>query len=160
MSFNFDELLQQGKGAADNVIQNRREIKAVLNDLESSLSQFLEIPVKFEEYIEYVKNDNDPLTRLTNPFKPKEKTGFNTVHIVSTDVEYSKEVFKLKRSDDVYPITLVRERSHSVADNQSEFASAVGQIVSNSQFHLQLNSFKRQVEEKLKEIPKDVPKSE
>lgn len=162
MSFNFDELLQQGKGAAENVIQNRREIKAVLNDLQSSLSQFLEMPIKFEEYIEYVENDSDPLgiARLAFQFKPKEKTGFNVVHIVSEQVEFSKEVFKLKRSDDVYPITIVRERNHSIADDQSEFASAIGQIVANSQFHLQLNSFKRQVEEKLKEKPQDVPKSE
>ncbi|MEW6989641.1 hypothetical protein AADZ91_03035 [Colwelliaceae bacterium 6441] len=159
MNFNFDELLQQGKGAAENVLKNKREIKAVLKDLENSLSQFLEMPIKFEEYIGYVKNDNDPFTRLAGSFKPREKTGFNEVHIVSEQVDFSKEVFQLKRSDDVYPITIVRDRNHSVADDQSEFASAVGQIVSNSQFHLQLNSFKRQVEEKLKEKPQDVPKS-
>lgn len=160
MSFNFDELLQQGKGAAENVIQNRREIKAVLNDLQSSLSQFLEIPIKLEEYIEYVQNDLEPLARISLQFKPKEKTGFNVVRIVSEQVDCSKEVFKIKRSDDVYPITIVRDRNHSVADDQSEFASSIGQIVSNSQFHLQLNSFKREVEEKLKERPQEVPKSE
>jgi hypothetical protein len=160
MSFNFDELLKQGKGAAENVIQNKKEIKAVLNDLQSSLSQFLEIPIKFEEYIEYVKKDSNPLTIMNLQFKPREKTGFNVVHIVSEQVKCSKEVFKIKRSDDVYPITIVRDRNHSVADDQSEFASSIGQIVSNSQFHLQLNSFKREVEEKLKEKPQDVPKSE
>jgi hypothetical protein len=160
MSFNFDELLQQGKGAAENVLKNKREIKEVLTDLENSLSQFLEIPIKFVEYIGYVKNDDDAFMRMTNAFKPKEKTGYNEVHIASKQVEFSKEVFQLKRSDDVYPITIVRERNHSVADDQSEFASAIGQIVSNSQFHLQLNSFKRQVEEKLKEKPQDVPKSQ
>jgi len=69
-------------------------------------------------------------------------------------------MFKLKRSDDVYPITIAKERNHIVSDEQSEFANAVGQIVSNSQFHLQLNSFKRQVEEKVKEQPPRVPKSE
>ena len=30
MSFNFDELLQQGKGAAENVIKNKSEIEEVL----------------------------------------------------------------------------------------------------------------------------------
>lgn len=160
MSFNFDELLKQGKGAAENVIQNRKEIKAVLKDLQSSLSQFLEIPIKFEEYIEYVKQDPASLALMTLQFKPREKTGFNVVHIVSEQIECSKEVFKIKRSDDVYPIRIVRDRNHSVADDQSEFASSIGQIVSNSQFHLQLNSFKREVEEKLKEKPQDVPKSE
>lgn len=162
MSFNFDELLQQGKGAAENVIQNRREITAVLNDLRSSLSQFLGMPVKFKEYVEYVEDDSNPMAiaRLTLQFKPKEKTGFNVVHILSEQVECSKEVFKIKRSDDVYPITIARGRNHTVADDQSEFASAIGQIVSNSQFHLQLNAFKRQVEEKLNEKQQDVPKSE
>ncbi len=160
MSFKFDELLQQGKGAAENVLKNKSEIKEVLKDLENSLSQFLETPIKFKEYIGYVKQDNDPFRRIANPFIPREKTGYNEVHIVSEEVEFSKEVFQLKRSDDVYPITIVRERNHSIADDQSEFASAIGQIVSSSQFHLQLNSFKRKVEEKLKEKPQDVPKSE
>jgi len=160
MSFNFDELLQQGKGAAENVLKNKREIKEVLTDLENSLSQFLETPIKFKEYIGYVKQDNDPFRRITSSFIPREKTGYNEVHIVSEEVELSKEVFQLKRSDDVYPITIVRDRNHSVADDQNEFAMAIGQIASNSQFHLQLNSFKRQVKEKLKEKPQDVPKSE
>jgi len=159
MSFNFDELLQQGKGAAENVLKNKREIKEVLNDLENSLSQFLEMPIKFKEYIGYVKGDNDPFMRIASSFKPREKTGYNEVHIVSEQVDLSKEVFQLKRSDDVYPITIVRDRNHTVADDQKEFASAIGQVVSNSQFHLQLNSFKRQVEEKLKEKPQEVPKS-
>lgn len=160
MSFNFDDLLKQGKGAAENVIQNRKEIKAVLDDLQSSLSQFLEIPIKIEEYIEYVEQNPASLAVMALQLKQREKTGFNVVHIVSEQVECSKEVFKIKRSDDVYPITIVRDRNHSVADDQSEFASSIGQVVSNSQFHLQLNSFKREVEEKLKEKPQDVPKSE
>jgi hypothetical protein len=160
MSFNFDELLEQGKGAAEDVIKNRKEIKDVFNDLQDSLSKFLEIPIKFEERIEYVGDKLDAISRLALQFKPKEKTGFNVVNIVSEEVGISRVVFKLKRSDDVYPITIVRDRNHSVADNQSEFASSIGQIASNSQFHLQLRSFKRQVEEKLKEKPQDVPKSE
>lgn len=160
MSFNFDKLLEQGKGAAEDVIKNRKEVTDVLNDLQGSLSQFLGIPVKFEERIEYVEDNLDPISRLGLQYKPKEKTGFNVVNIVSEEVGISREVFKLKPSDDVYPVTIVRDRNHSVADNQSEFASSIGQIASNSQFHLQLRSFKRQVEEKLKEKPQDVPKSE
>jgi len=159
MSFNFDQLLQQGKGAAENVIKNQKEIKEVLEDLENSLSQFLGMPIKLEENIGYVKNDEDPFVYIAKMLKPKEKTGYNEVHIVSEQVEFSKEVFQLKRSDDVYPITIVRERHHSVADDQNEFASAIGQIASNSQFHLQLNSFKRQVEEKLEERLKELPES-
>lgn len=160
MAYNFDDLLQQGKGAADNVLQNKKEVKEVLKDLETSLNKFLKIPIKLKEYTGYVKEDLDPILRISNPFKPKEKTGYNEVHIVHEQLGLSKEVFQLKRSDDVYPITVVRERNHSVADDQNEFANAIGLIASNSQFHLQLNSFKRQVEEKLKENSKNVPKSE
>lgn len=160
MSFNFDDLLQQGKGAAENVIQNSKEIKSVLDDLEISLSKFLSMPIRFEENIEYVQDHSDPFSFFSNQFKPKEITGFNVVSIVSIETGISKEVFKLKRSDDVYPITIVRGRNHSVVDDQSEFASSIGQIASNPQFHLQLNAFKRQVEEKLKDKPQDVPKSE
>jgi hypothetical protein len=160
MSFNFDALLQQGKGAAENVLQNRKEIREVLTDLESSLSQFLNLDVEFEERIEYVHDDSDPFTRAANIFKPREKTGFNVVYIKSKSVAVEKTLFKLKRSDDVYPITIAKDRNHLVSDEQSEFANAVGQVVSNSQFHLQLNSFKRQVEEKLAEQPPLVPKSE
>jgi len=76
---------------------------------------------------------------------------------VSEEVNFSKEVFQLKRSDDIYPITIVRGMHHSVADNQSEFAFEMGQIASNSQFHLQLNSFKSQVEKILKEKAQELP---
>jgi hypothetical protein len=160
MAFKFDELLEQGKGAAENVLKNKKQIREVLDDLEVSLSRFLEMPVKFKEYTGYAKGDEDPFIRMANSLKPKEKTGYNEVHIVHQQTGASKEVFQLKRSDDIYPITVVRERNHSVADDQNEFASAIGQIISNSQFHLQLKSFKRGVEEKLKEKPQDVPKSE
>jgi hypothetical protein len=160
MSFNFDDLLQQGKGAAENVIQNRNEIKSVLNDLEVSLGKFLQMPIELEEYIEYVQDDQDPIARFTNQFKPKERTGFNVVSIKSSQVKISKDLFKLKRADDVYPVTIVRERSHFVADNQNEFATLIGQVVSNAQFHLQLRSFKRQVDEKLSENTQGIPKSE
>ncbi|WP_394171343.1 hypothetical protein [Saccharospirillum alexandrii] len=160
MAFNFDDLLKQGKGAAEDVIQNRKEVKDVLHDLELSLSKFLEIEVKLKEYIEYVEADYDPMAALAQRFKPKEKTGFDVVKIVSEQVEISKEVFKLKRSDDIYPIKVVRDRNHSIADDQKEFASAIGEIASNSQFHLQLNSFKKEVEEKLQEKPRNVPRSE
>lgn len=160
MSFNFDELLQQGKGAAENVMKNRSEIRSVLTDLENSLSKFLGMSIKLEEHTEYVQGDQNPITMFANSFKPKEKTGFNLVSIKSTEVDISKELFKLKYSDDVYPITIVRERSHLVADDQSEFASSIGQIASSSQFHLQLNSFKRQVDAKLKEKPLSVPRAE
>ena len=159
MSFNFEELLQQGKGAAENVIKNQKEIEEVLENLEDSLNHFLEMPIKLEEYIGYVKNDRDPLLYITNAFKPREKTGYNEVYIVSEQVNLSEEVFQLKYSDDVYPITIARDRNHSVADNQIEFISSVGQIVSNSQFHLQLNSFKRKVKEKLLEKRQDLPES-
>jgi hypothetical protein len=152
MHFNFDELLQEGKGAAENVIQNGREVKAVLNNLQNSLSQFLEIPIKFQESIEYVQDDPDLISKGGLNFKAEE-TGFKVVHIVSEQVKCSKEVFKLKHSQTIYPITVVEDKNYSVADDQSEFASVIGKIVSNSQFHLQLHSFKSLVEEKLKDKP-------
>jgi hypothetical protein len=160
MSFSFDELLQQGKGAAENVLKNRREIEEVLDDLKDSLTKFLDLEIEFEERIEYVRDGRDPFTGASSIFTQKEKTGFNVVYIKSKSVTVEKEIFKLKRSDDVYPITVAKERNHLVSDEQSEFANAVGQIVSNSQFHLHLNSFKRQVEGKLNEQQLLVPKSE
>jgi hypothetical protein len=54
MSFNFDKLLEQGKGAAEDVVINRKEINIVLKGLQSSLSQFLGIPIKLKERTEYV----------------------------------------------------------------------------------------------------------
>lgn len=158
MSFDFDGLLQKGKGAAEDVIKNSKEVKAVLQDLENSLSKFLDLPLELVEYVEYVEEELS--IKFANPFKPKEKTGFDVVLIVSKQVDVRREVFKLKRSDDIYPVTVVRERNHSVASNQDEFAASIGGIASNSQFHLQLKSFKRQVEDKLKEKSQGVPKSE
>jgi hypothetical protein len=159
MTYNFDELLLQGKSAAENVVQNRSEIEAVLDQLQRSLSQFLSIPIKFDETIEYVQ-DPDPLSNLIIQLRPKEKTGFNIVCIHNEETKYSKGMFKIKLSDDVYPVTLVREKNRYVADNKSEFEAALGEIVSNSQFHLKLNSFRKKVEEILAQKTEDISDSE
>ena len=148
MSFNFDELLQQGKTAAEIVEHNEMQIKEVLEDLENSLARFLDIPVALKEVTGYVKNHSTPLiTAIEIIKKPREKTGYMEVHIESRQVTYSQEIFQLKRSDNIYPITIVRERHRSVADNLDEFVSEIQQIASNAQLHLQLKSFKRTVQE-------------
>lgn len=159
MSFNFDEFLQKGKGAAENVLQNRKEIKEVLTDLQTSLAQFLELEIEFEERTEFESDDSDPFSRIAGAFKPRKSTGYNVVYIKSAVVDVDRAIFKLKRSDDIYPITIAKDKNHFVSDDQGEFASAVGQVVSNSVFHLQLNAFKRQIEEKLKGQLLPVPKS-
>ena len=157
MDLNFDELLNQGQGAAENVLKNRKEIKSVLHDLQNSLSKFLSMSIELKESIEFVEENSNSITRLAIQFKPKEKTGFNVVSIVSKEVDYSQELFKIRRSDEVYPITLVRDREHMVADDQTEFSSSIGQIVSKAQFHFKLKSFKKKVEQKQVLKIKDLP---
>lgn len=150
MSFNFDEFLQIGKTAAENVSKNNNEVTAVLADLKHSLSTFLGIDIEFDERIEYELPDRFKM--VINPFLPKEKTGFRALYITTPGTAAEIELFKLKRSQEVYPITIAMDQNRVVADDQDEFANAVGQLVSNSQFHLHLNSFKRKVDDELKII--------
>ncbi|MDP2562835.1 hypothetical protein [Psychrobium sp. 1_MG-2023] len=143
MSLNFDKLLQKGKIAADNVIQNEAEIDDILKELQLSLSNFLNLEIKFLELIEY-KTEPQPLGKISF-YQPRVKTGFKEVHISSDNIDFSSEIFKIKRSDEVYPVTIVRGLNHSVADNKDELSLAIGEIVSNAQFHLQLKSFLNKV---------------
>jgi hypothetical protein len=160
MSYNFDDFLEKGNAAAKNVIKNRKEINEVLENLETSLAKFLTMGIEFNERDEYVSNNSDPVRMIVNSFIPREKTGFTVIYIKSTEVDVEKAIFKLKRSDNVYPITIEREKHRLVSDEQSEFADAVGQIASDPQLHLQLNSFKSNVTNKLEEQKLLVPKAE
>ena len=160
MAFNFDELLEKGKGAAENVLQNRKEIQEVLSDLKASLGKFLELDIEFYESTEYKDDNSHPFVKIANQFSPREATGFKILKVAHLESETEKSLFKLKRSDEVYPVTLAMEKNHIVSDNQKEFAASVGEAVSNSQLHLALKSFKREVEKKLEEKTKTSPKSD
>tara|TARA_Y100000052_G_scaffold21286_1_gene21387 strand:+ start:2180 stop:2671 length:492 start_codon:yes stop_codon:yes gene_type:complete len=159
MSFNFDAILQQGKVAAENVKKNRAQIKEVLSDLEESLKRFLDVDLKHEQRIEYLQNQ-DPMLALTNMLKPTEITGYKLLYIKNKKSDEDLFLFKIKFSEDIYPVTIVREKNHIVADDQNEFADAVGQIMSSSQLHLKLGSFRRRVDEKIAQLPKPVPKDD
>ncbi|GGI70236.1 hypothetical protein GCM10007978_05220 [Shewanella hanedai] len=160
MSFNFDELLIQGKDAADLVQQNKNEIEEVYEKLGHSLSSFLALDIKFEEDVEYKKENNntaihrsaiDILALHSVGFpKSRELTGYNYIFIKHEKTDVKKSLMKVKRSNGGYPITVVHEKNHYVADNQKEFADAVGVVVSDYQTHLMLRSFKRLVDEAIK----------
>ncbi|MDE1312641.1 hypothetical protein L9W73_17000 [Vibrio aestuarianus] len=147
MSFNFDELLNQGKDAADLVTQNKREINEVLTNLKESISRFLELDIKFMEQTQY-EDDKPSVYRVATMFEPRKKTGYSYILIENEETGVSKTLMTIKRSSEGYPIKVVHDKNHYSADNQSEFAQAVGSVVSNSQTHLMFRGFKRSVEEK------------
>ncbi|HFG2128679.1 TPA: hypothetical protein ACGF4W_003620 [Vibrio cholerae] len=148
MSFNFDELLNQGKDAADLVTRNNGEISEVLTNLKQSISRFLELEINFLEQVQYEEDENHSPLRFAKMFEPLKKTGYNNILIEHEETGITKTLMTIKRSNDGYPIKVVHDKNHYSADNQSEFAQAVGAVVSNSQTHLMFRSFKRAVEEK------------
>ena len=146
MSFNFEVLLNQGKEAANDVLKNREEVRAVLEDLKRSLSSFLELDISLQERIEFESDNSIGSILGAGLFKPKVKTGFNRVYIKSKEVDVERILFKIKRDDDVYPVTVVEGKNHYVSDNQSEFVDAIGEVVRNSQVHIMLKAFVNTIE--------------
>jgi hypothetical protein len=154
MSFNFDDLLNQGKEAADNVIQNEKEVDAVLKDLKVSLSKFLNFDISFQKRTEYKERGlADHFLSAANMLKPKELTGYDLFYIENVQFGVEKLFFKIKISNDIYPVSIVFNKNEFVSDNQEELAASIGEVVSNSQTHLMFNSFVREVNEKKLKTP-------
>ncbi|OQU55955.1 hypothetical protein [Vibrio parahaemolyticus] len=149
MSFNFDELLNKGNEAADLVVQNNSEIKAVLDDLEASLARFLGIDIKLVEEIEYEDDGKHPFMRTATIFEPRKRTGYNHISVLHEETGVKQKIMTIKRSNEGYPIVVVDGKNHYSSDNQSEFADAVGSVVTNSQTHLIFRAFARNVKESL-----------
>jgi hypothetical protein len=145
MPNNFDELLQLGSKAADDVLRNEKEVNKVIENLKTSLCKFLQFDVTLDEEVDYVKYSNH-LPAISELLRPKEATGFKVV-VIRHKSGANRELFKLKRSDDIYPVTVAIEKHSVIADTQQEFRNAVGQAISNSQLHLKLKAFKREVDE-------------
>ncbi len=152
MAVNFYELLQKGKDAADQVIQNTNEIGATLDELRDSLSMFLEMDVDLVESIEYAGETSKGL--VIGMLTPRLKTGFNIVSIKHNVTNISRKLFSIKRASEGYPVTLVFDEAHYVADNKNEFDRALGVIISSSKTNLVLRVFKREV---VKQLEKPSP---
>ena len=149
MSFNFDELLNQGRDAANLVIQNKREIKDVFDNLESSLSRFLELEVTIVEETAYEDDNKHPIMRTVTLFEPRKITGYNYVSVRHEESGVKRQLMLVKRSSEGYPITVVDGKNHYTADTQGEFAQALGTVIANSQTNLKLRGLKRAVAEAL-----------
>lgn len=156
MSFDFYDLLNQGKEAADSVTKNNNEISEVLTSLKESISNFLEFDIKFREEIEYEARDKATASKPSSMFfvrstliESLKPTGYTNIYIEHEETGVlSKVLLTIKRSSEGYPVKVVHEKNHYSADNQSEFAQAIGAVVSNAQTHLMFRSFQRAVEEK------------
>ncbi|MBY7924553.1 hypothetical protein KW453_20095 [Vibrio fluvialis] len=148
MTFNFDDLLLQGKSAADLVIQNNVEIKEVFAELEASLSRFLGLDITLDEEIEYEEAE------FKNIFERRKETGYKLVFVRDKASNVRKYLMSIKRSADGYPIVVAYDRNQYVADDKNEFAQGVGRVISNAQVHLNLNAFRRNVaaEQKAAEV--------
>ncbi|PMN73672.1 hypothetical protein [Enterovibrio norvegicus] len=148
MSFNFGVLLNQGKEAADLVTENRRQVREVFNKLNDALSEFLGLDITLAEEVEYEHHDSAMHLRVLVSLGERKKTGYDKILIKHEISGVEKKLMMIKRSADGYPITVVHEKNHYVADNQDEFAGAIGLVLSSSQTHLMFNSFRRLVREK------------
>lgn len=151
MSFNFDELLNQGKEAAELVTENNREIREIFISLKDSLSRFLELEIDLVEDVKYEDEGKPTFLRAASMFEPRKKTGYNDVSVKYNETNTKRKLMSIKRSKEGYPITVVCDKDHYVADNQAEFAEAIGTVVSNSQTHLMFRGFKRTIAEVLEE---------
>lgn len=154
MEFNFNDYLTKGNEAAEKVINNRKEINNVMSEMRKSLIQFLEIELLLLEEAEYEDDIlNENIRQGLSAFQPfngmmkRQTTGFTKISLVSDNDKIKDKcyLFKLKRSGDGYPIVVAKNEIHLVADNQSEFASAIGEVLADAQTHIQLKQFVRKI---------------
>lgn len=146
MAFNFDELLGQGSNAADAVIQNQNEINEVISHLESSLAHFLEVELQLVEVTAYEDDDKPQALRLVELYGGhRKKAGFNYLYLVDKKTKVQIELARLKHSNDGYPITVIFGKNHIQSDNQEDFASSLGIVISDPQTHLKLRKFKTDI---------------
>lgn len=149
MSFNFEELLNKGQEAGDQVIKNNNEITEVLDSLETSMSNFLRMDIVLLESVEYerVNHSNKPLVALgIFNYPDKQETGNNIISIKHKEFAIEKFLFLLKRTNDGYPITVIYGKANYVAESQEEFSSAIGLVISTPKTNLLLREFKQDVE--------------
>lgn len=154
MSFDFDKLLQEGLEAADAIIHNKKEIEEVFNSLEKSISKFLGIDIEFNEVAEFEEPESPQLYDLINSHRVSyeffhkndetKKTGYNLIHIASSDAIVKKFFLKIKRSENGYPITIVDGKSRYVVESQNELFDTLGYAASNPQNHIMFKSFKNE----------------
>lgn len=146
MSFNFDDLLSQGKSAADAVVQNREEIQEVLDLLETSLSNFLQIQVSLSEETAYEDDGKPEAFRMVNILGVRKKADYNYLYLLHNETGIKTEIARLKRSKNGYPITIIFGKRHDLTDNQDDFAASLGTVVSDSQTHLRLRQFMEDID--------------
>ncbi|WP_444906682.1 hypothetical protein ACJJIR_20870 [Microbulbifer sp. SSSA008] len=144
MNFRFDELLQEGKANADIVAKNNNEIQAVVDLLARSVTSFLDFRVEIFEEAEY-ETPSSALQRIasnnlleSNKRKP---TGYAVLYFRNPEADIKKPFVRIKRSEDGYPISVIHKKNHIVCENQLEFGSALGQVISDPQLHLSLKTF-------------------
>ncbi|KJG29179.1 hypothetical protein C0W92_00070 [Photobacterium angustum] len=151
MSFDFSKLLKEGSDAAETVIKNKNEIKAVFDDLEYSISQFLSIDIYFREVTELEEVD----TRLEQmkmaafpiamqPSNRRKPTGFMQLFL-TTHLTAVEELFiKVKYSENGYPVTVVDGKARYIAHTQNELFETLGYVASNPNNHIMFKSFKNE----------------
>lgn len=142
---NFDELLRRGNESADEYQSNLDEIEKTLDELSQSLSKFLACDLEVYKSIDYVENVKTGLASLTDPFAPKEKTGFTNIHVRNVPTGETLKLFKLKYSSDVYPLTLSFDDKHYVAPCFPDFQGNLGEVISSTDFHLRLRHLKNRI---------------
>ncbi|MFQ2454810.1 hypothetical protein ACK316_08465 [Aeromonas caviae] len=154
MGFNFEDFLNKGSEAADQVINNKKEINEVIKEMIISLTQFLEMGLQLIEETEFEDNDDNERVPMAHAaflsyrdLKKRQATGYTHISIASENdkIKETCYLFKLKRSPDGYPITVVKGDIHMVSENQNEFASAIGEVLSDAQTHIKLKSFVRKI---------------
>jgi hypothetical protein len=143
MKFNFEDSLNKGKTAAELVITNNKEIKAVFDQFRDALSKFIQIEIELKEENEYETNRNDKSTlgligRILADSKP---TGKTNIFIQNKNGTIRNQLFTIEKNKNGYPISIIFQKDCFVASNQVEVANAIDEISMNPQFHLSLNSF-------------------
>ncbi|MGR5388518.1 hypothetical protein [Vibrio crassostreae] len=149
MTLNFSKQLESGSHSADAVLQARAEIDKVFKVLSRALADFLKLDVTLEiERVQTLSERFAAATALASGSNVSTKLSKQKTVFLTHDSGESVTLFSIEEDANGYPITVQFNKMSQLAYSEEELGEVLGNILSNSQFHLILRKLKDTVESK------------
>lgn len=132
----LQDAFTKGIAAAENAAANKKEILSVLKDLSDVLQNYLEVDCSVE-------------LEREERFKPGTLTFINTGWdwvTLSIAQQSPQQLFKIKISEDGYPVVVSYQEMDESAFDKSSFESSISEVISDTAFGKKLFRIKLSIE--------------
>ena len=135
----LQEAFTKGIEAAQNAEANRAEILTVINDLSNVLKKYLGVDCNLDLVNQQILRPG----RLGVPEYVDTGWEFVTLFI---DGKTNEQLFKIKMSEDGYPVTVKYQAMDETAFDKNAFEATISEVVSNTTFGKKLYQLKLSLE--------------